>query len=169
MDLRFPGNSAELVAMRKGGNVPALPVLVTLAGPLPWSNTTLRATAGERYDWRPIRALDVEVFASRNVAWSDLVHTLADIAAAIPNTLALTFREGPSIDCGQMRVVPGQDFALFDWLPLPLDQAHWHASRVIANRLLNALGRDLPNPYDRACELVLQLADESHANVAEVA
>ncbi len=115
MDLRYPRNSAELIAMRKSGNVSALPVLVTLAGPLPYANVTLSAHAGERYDWNPVRALDIEVFASASVPWDSLLRTLADIAAIVPNTLVLTFREGPRIHCGETRTVPGQDFALFDW------------------------------------------------------
>lgn len=169
MHLRYPPNSAELVAMRKRGNVPELPVLVTLVGPLSWGNVTLSATPGERYDWRPITALDVEVFAATNVPWGDLLRTLSDIAAAVPETLVLTFREGPRVYCGEAHVVPGQDFALFDWFPMAIAPICWPASHVLARRLFDVLGNTLPNPYDDACGLAMQAVAEAHENAKEVA
>ncbi|WP_042337965.1 hypothetical protein [Paraburkholderia ferrariae] len=169
MDLRYPRNSAELVAMRKSGNVPELPVLVALAGPLNFNNVTLSAVAGQRYDWRPVAALDVEVFASADVPWGDLLRVLADIAAVVPKSLVLTFAEGPRVHCGEMSTVPGQDFALFDWFPMPIGPIHWPASRTLARRLLDASGDTLPAPYDHACELVVQLVAERCNNPMEMA
>lgn len=168
-NLRSPRNSAELIAMRKSGNRPELPVLVTLAGSLSWRNVTLSATPGERYDWRLITALDVEVFASTSVPWGDLLHMLADIAAAVPDTLVLTFREGPRVHCGEAHVVPGQDFALFDWFPMAIAPICWPASHVLARRLFDVLGDTIPNPYDDACNLAMQVVAEAHENAKEVA
>ncbi|MCA3842527.1 MAG: histidine ammonia-lyase [Burkholderia sp.] len=162
MSLRYPSNGAALVSMRRAGRVPELPVLVALAGPLRFDNVTLSAAAGQPYDWRPVAVLDVEVFASADVPWSDLLRTLADIAAAVPDTLVLAFREGPRVYCGERRAVFGEDFALFDWFPIAIAPICWSASHTLARRLFDALGDTLPNPYDHACELVAQLAAERH-------
>ena len=169
MKPRFPRNSAELIAMRKSGNVPELPVLVTLAGPLSWANVTLSATPGECYDWRLITALNVEVFASTEVPWGDLLRTLSDIAAVVPDTLVLTFREGPRVHCGEAHVVPGQDFVLFDWFPMAIAPICWPASHVLARRLFDVLGDTIPNPYDDACNFAMQVVADVHDNAKEVA
>ncbi|WP_249181348.1 histidine ammonia-lyase [Burkholderia sp. AU19243] len=169
MKPRFPRNSAALIAMRKSGNVPELPVLVALAGQLSWANVTLSATPGERYDWRLLTALDVEVFASTDVPWGDLLRTLSDIAAAVPDTLVLTFREGPRVHCGEAHVVPGQDFALFDWFPMAIAPISWPASHVLARRLFDVLGDTIPNPYDDACNLAMQAVAEAYESAKEVA
>lgn len=156
--------------MRRAGRVPELPVLATLVGPLRFENVTLSAAAGRLYDWRPIAALDVEVFASADVPWGDLLRTLGDISAAVPDTLVLAFREGPRVHCGERRIVPGEDFALFDWFPIPIPIAPmcWPASDTLARRLFDALCDTLPNPYDRACELIEQLAAERNESAKEV-
>lgn len=158
MDLRYPRNAAQLIAMRKSGHVPALPVLVTLAGSLSWANVTLLATVGERYDWRPISALDIEVFASASTGFHDLLAMLADVAAAVPKTMVLTFVEGPRIHCGEMRAL--MDFALFDWLPTSLGPGHYAEARKIEKRIWAELGRSIPTPFDEACELVGQVIHE---------
>ncbi|WP_175907933.1 histidine ammonia-lyase [Burkholderia seminalis] len=168
MSLRYPSNAAVLVSMRRAGRVPELPVLVTLAGPLRFDNVTLSASAGQPYDWRPVASLDVEVFASTNVPWGDLLRTLADIAAAVPDTLVLTFREGPRVHCGEAHAVPGQDFALFDWFPMAIAPICWPASHVLARRLFDVLGDALPNPYDAACNLAMQVVAEALENAKEV-
>ena len=168
MSHRYPSNGAALVSMRRAGRVPELPVLVTLAGPLRFDNVTLSASAGQPYDWRPIAALDVEVFASADVPWSDLLRTLADIAAAVPDTLTLSFREGPRVHCGERHAVPGEDFALFDWFPMAIAPIWWPASHTLARRLFDAIGDTLPNPFDQACELVAQLAAENHLDTLEM-
>ncbi|VWC29822.1 histidine ammonia-lyase [Burkholderia lata] len=168
MSFPYPSNGAVLVSMRRAGRVPELPVLVALAGPLRFDNVTLSARAGQPYDWRPVAALNVEVFASADVHWSDLLRTLADIAAAVPDTLVLAFREGPRVHCGERRAVHGEDFALFDWFPMPIAPMCWPASHTLARRLFDALGDTLPNPYDHACELVVQLAAERNRNAEEV-
>ncbi|CAM2187691.1 Histidine ammonia-lyase [Burkholderia cepacia] len=155
--------------MRRAGRMPELPVLVTLAGQLRFDNVTLSAVAGQPYDWRPVAALDVEVFASARVPWSDLLRTLADIAAAVPDTLVLSFREGPRVHCGERHVVPGEDFALFDWFPMPITPICWPASHTLARRLFDALGDTLPNLYDHASELAVQLAAERNENTTGVA
>jgi len=160
MDLRYPRNSAQLVAMRRRGEAPALPVLVTLAGPLSWSNVTLSAIAGERYDWRPIAALDVEVFASREVPFHDLLATLADIAAVVPRTMVLAFVEGPRVHCGEMHAVPGQDFALFDWFPMAIGPSDYLAASKIEKSLWAEMGRSIPISFDEACDLVVQVVTE---------
>ncbi|MBR8043524.1 histidine ammonia-lyase [Burkholderia cenocepacia] len=149
--------------------MPELPVLVALAGPLRFDNVTLSAVAGQPYDWRPVAALNVEVFASAGVPWSDLLRTLADIAAAVPDTLVLSFREGPRVHCGEAHVVPGQDFALFDWFPMAIAPICWPASHVLARRLFDVLGDTIPNTYDDACNLAMQVVAEAHENAKEVA
>lgn len=144
--------------MRKGGNVPALPVLVTLAGALNWSNLTLSATAGERYDWRPLAALDVEVFASADVPFYDLLGTLTGIAAVVPKTMVLTFLEGPRVHCGEMRCL--MDFALFDWFPMAIGPSHYADARKIARRILSEMGKAIPVPFDEALNVVEQVIHE---------
>lgn len=168
MSLHYPANGAALATMRRAGRVPELPVLVALAGPLRFDNVTLAAIAGQPYDWRPVTVLGVEVFASAGVPWSDLLRTLGDIAAAVPDTLVLAFREGPRVHCGERRTVPGEDFALFDWFPMPIAPMCWPASHTLARRLFDALGDTLPNPYDHACELVVQLAADRNESTKEV-
>lgn len=160
MDLRYPRNSAELVALRKGREVPALPVLVSLVGPLSWSNVTLQAIAGEPYDWRLLLDLNVEVFVDSNTPFVDLLRTLSAIAAAVPRTMVLAFLEGPRVHCGEMRTVPGQDFALFDWFPMAIGPSDYLAASKIEKSLWAEMGRSIPIPFDDACELVVQVVTE---------
>lgn len=155
---RLPSNAAALVAMRRAGRKPALPVLISLIGALEFSNTTLSAYAGQVCDWRPIAALDVEVFASTGIPFGDLLPTLADIASAVPKSLVLTFREGPRVHCGEMRTIT--DFALFDWFPMAIGPSHYPAARLIEKRLWQELGATVPIPYDEACDLVTEIANE---------
>lgn len=161
---RYPRNSGPLVAMRRNREIPALPVLVTLAGPLSWSNLTLAATAGERYDWRPLMALDVEVFASAAVPFGDLLATLSDIAAVVPKTMVLTFLEGPRIHCGESRTL--MDFALFDWLPMSIGPSHYLEARKIEKRIWAEMGRAIPVPFDEAVNVVGQFIQENAREAA---
>lgn len=165
MDLRYPRNAGQLVALRRNREIPALPVLVTLAGPLAWSNLTLSAVAGQRYDWRPVMALDVEVFASADVPFADLLATLADIAAVVPKTMVLTFLEGPRIHCGESRTL--MDFALFDWLPMSIGPSHYAEARKIEKRIWAELGRSIPIPFDEAVNVVGQVIHERAQEQAE--
>lgn len=153
--------------MRTAGEVPALPVLISLIGPLEFTNLTLHADAGTEYDWHLIAALKVEVFASASTPFRKLLSLLAGIAAAVPKHMVLTFIEGPRIDCGDMRTVT--DFALFDWFPMVITptcaapERHiraWNEGKVIEKKLWHELGRALPIPYDKAMDLVVQIAQE---------
>lgn len=159
MDLRYPRNAAELVAMRRNGDIPALPVLVSLAGQLSWTNVTLQATAGERYDWRPVAALDVEVFANAAVPFRDLLTTLTDIAAVVPKTMVLSFLEGPRVHCGEWRQIT--DFRLFDWFPMGIGPSSYLEGAMIAKRIFGELGKSIPIPYDEACDLYVKSALET--------
>lgn len=165
MDLRYPRNSGQLVALRRNREIPALPVLVTLTGALSWSNLTLSATAGQRYDWRPVMALDIEVFTSADVPFGDLLATLADIAAVVPKTMVLAFLEGPRVHCGEMRSL--MDFSLFDWLPMAIGPSHYADARKIEKRLWAELGRGIPIPFDEACDVVEQVIHERAKEQAE--
>lgn len=147
-----------LIDLRTSGMVPEHPVLVSLVGKLPYTNLTLLAKAGERYDWHAIAALEVELIASTQVPFSALLATLADIARAVPKRMVLTFTEGPRIECGEMRTL--RDFALFDWFPMAIAPICWPQSRHLAKRLWEALGNELPIPYDEAAELIPQVALE---------
>lgn len=156
---RYPRNAAELVAIRRKRDIPALPVLVSLVGQLSWSNVTLQATAGESYDWRPVAALNVEVFASSSVPFRDLLITLSDIAAVVPETMVLTFLEGPRVHCGESRQIT--DFKLFDWLPMGIGPNCYLEGAMIAKRIFGELGKSIPIPYDQACDLVIKIAQEN--------
>lgn len=98
----------------------------------------------------------------------EILHTLVGIAAVVPRSLVLTFREGPRVHCGESKIVPGQDFALFDWFPMAIgvmesaaDGAHYAAARKIEQYLWREIGRSIPIPYDDACGLVTQIASEN--------
>lgn len=153
-----PRNAQSLLDLRMSGDAPADPVLVSLVGSLRHANLTLYADAGAAHDWRCIAALDVEVFASTSVPFADLLRTLADLAAAVPRHMVLTFVEGPRVECGEMRTL--QDFALFDWFPIAIGPSAWDEGTVIARRLLDALGKELPIPYDHAVRLVGEVMQE---------
>ncbi|KVO84034.1 histidine ammonia-lyase [Burkholderia ubonensis] len=155
---RLPINGDVLANMRKGGAIPRAAVLVSLVGPLRYSNVTLLADPSECYDWRIVGGLDIEVITSVRVPLSQLLTALAEIAAGVPARMVLTYREGLSVECGEWRQVT--DFKVFDWFPMPLAHAAWGESRKLAHRLLAAVGKELPIPYDEALNLVIQLAEE---------
>jgi hypothetical protein len=162
---KLPRNSESLVALRTGGRKPELPVLISFAGPLEYSNLTLQASAGEKYDWHCIAGLEVEVFVSMRTPFSAILKRLADIAAAVPKVMILTFSEGPRIHCGEMRTLT--DFALFDWFPMVITPERaapanhiraWTEGSVIEKKLWHELGRALPIPYEKAADLVVEIA-----------
>jgi hypothetical protein len=155
---RLPRNSKGLIELREQGLAPELPVLISLIGKLDFDNVTLYAKPSESYDWQPIAALDVEVFAAVSVPFPELLRTLAEIAASVPRHMVLTFAEGPRVDCGEMRVL--QDFALFDWFPMSIGPCAYPQGTILARKLLDALGKELPIPYDRAVGLVLETMRE---------
>jgi hypothetical protein len=159
---QLPFNANRLIAMRKRRSAPALPVLASLVGPLEFSNFTLLAQAGGAYDWHCIAGLEVEVFVSHEVAFANVLRHLADIAAAVPKRMVLTFIDGPRIECGEWRTVPHPegDFALFDWFPIGIGPRYGQ-SQPIVRRLFAELGKALPIPFDRAMGLVLEVAQEA--------
>lgn len=157
---RYPRNADALIQMRLQGVVPELPVLISLNGQLPeFTNVVLQATAGESYDWRLVAGLNVEVFANSQVPFADLLTTLSAIAAVVPETMVLTFREGPRVHCGESRQIT--DFKLFDWLPMGIGPSSYLEGALIAKRIFGELGKSIPIPYDRACDLVVQIAQEN--------
>jgi hypothetical protein len=164
---QLPRNADALVAMRKAGDIPDLPVLISLVGSLEFSNLTLYANPGAKYDWHLIQALEVEVFVSAAIPFSKVLALLADIAAAVPDRMILTFTDGPRVDCGEKRRVT--DFEVFDWFPMvvtpvraaPADHIRaWKDGKVIERKLWKALGKALPIPYDKAMDLVVKIAKE---------
>lgn len=164
----LPLNAQSLLELRQHGRIPELPVLVSLVGKLEFTNLTLHAEAGVTYDWRAIAALEIEVFVSLEVPFAKLLRTLADLAAAVPKRMVLTFAEGACIECGEMRTVT--DFALFDWFPLAISPRRaaaaghiraWNDGQTISRKLWQALGDTLPIPYDRAMDLVVEIAAEN--------
>ncbi|QND94355.1 hypothetical protein SY91_01754 [Burkholderia cenocepacia] len=156
---RYPANSEALVAMRRRRQAPAGSVLVSFVGPLQWSNVTLTASVNERYDWRPIAALDIEAFASASIAFPALLRSLVDMAAAVPRRMVLTFREGPRVELGEWRQIT--DFRVFDWCPMALGGPCWDDARALALRIFAELGKSIPTPYDEACTLVIKAAQEA--------
>lgn len=164
----LPLNAQSLLELRQHGRIPELPVLVSLIGKLDFTNLTLHAEAGEAYDWRAVSALEIEVFVSLAVPFPKLLRTLADLAAAVPKRMVLTFAEGACVDCGEMRTVT--DFALFDWFPMVVSPRRaapaehiraWNDGQTIARKLWAALGDTLPIPYDKAMDLVVEIAAEN--------
>lgn len=167
---QLPSNANSLIAMRTGDkpSVPELPVLISFVGPLEFNNLTLLATAGGKYDWHCIGGLEVEVFVSQQMPFSAVLKQLADIAAGVPKTMVLTFTEGPRVHCGEMRTVT--DFALFDWFPMVVTPERaapdnhiraWTEGKVIEKQLWDEIGRALPIPYEKAMELVVEIAREN--------
>lgn len=155
---RFPKNSPTLTDMRERGEIPALPILVSFIGPLGYNNVTLQGDVSERYDWRPVAALDVEIFASASVEFPKLLRALSDIAEVVPQTMVLTFKEGPRVHCGEWRQI--DDFRLFDWFPMAIGPSCYPQGGVIARKILSELGRAIPIPYDEACDLFHKVARE---------
>ncbi len=151
-------NAEGLMDLRMRGIRPELPVLVSLIGPLLFSNVTLMADAKRRYDWRVIGGLEIEVMASTAVPFPGLLQTLADLAAGVPRRMILSFEEGARVECGEWRQIT--DFKVFDWYPMALSHDAWGESRALARRLVAEVGKSLPDPYDEALNLVIQLASE---------
>lgn len=167
---QLPRNADSLIAMRTGETpkVPELPVLISFVGPLEYRNLTLQANSGVKYDWHCIAGLEVEVFVSQKLTFSAVLKQLAEIAAGVPKTMVLTFTEGPRVHCGEMRTVT--DFAVFDWFPMVVTPERaapathiraWTEGKVIEKQLWDELGRALPIPYEKAMDLVVEIAREN--------
>lgn len=148
--------------------VPELPVLISFVGPLEYRNLTLQANPGVKYDWHCIACLEVEVFVSLKTPFYAVLKRLADIAAGVPKTMVLTFIEGPRVHCGEMRTVT--DFAVFDWFPMVVTPERaapanhiraWTEGKVIEKKLWDEVGRALPIPYEKAMNLVVEIAREN--------
>jgi hypothetical protein len=158
----IPRNAQSLVDLRMRGLVPELPVLVSLGERLDFSNVTLYADPGVRYGWRMLAGLETEIFTSLSAPFQKLLRTLADIAAAVPARMILTFTEGARVDCGEMRTICHEagDFSLFDWFPMAIGPSGYADGTKVARRLWAALGHEIPIPFDDAMDLVVELAAE---------
>jgi hypothetical protein len=151
---RLPRNGDNLLRMRREGWRPDGLVLASLVGSLGFDNYTTYADPGTSYDWSMLAGLEVELVVSTSVPFGAVLRTLADIAAAVPATLALGYVEGPRVDCGRSRYVlesirPVTGRMIFDWYPITAltvspDSTH------IAQRLWRELGSAIPTPYDSA-------------------
>ena len=162
---QFPRNAEQLIAMRKAKGVPELPVLVSFDGLLDFSNLTLIAKPAESYDWRCLADLEIEVFVSQSTSFAEVIAQLAAIAAVVPKRMILTFLEGPRIDCGERRMVRDEagDFWLFDWFPMAIGPFSYAGASALTRRIWAAIAKgDIPTPFDRAAELVVQIAKERH-------
>lgn len=160
--MKIPLNASRLIALRKRREVPELPVLVSFAGSLEFTNTTLLAVASEDYDWRCLTGLEVEVFVSNDTAFAAVLRHLAAIAAVVPSRMILTFIEGPRVECGEWRVVPHPDgdFMLFDWFPIGVGPRFYGDAQAVVRKLVRELGKALPIPFDRATDLLFEIARE---------
>jgi hypothetical protein len=162
-----PRNASSLIAMRMSGDVPELPILASFVGPLNRFNN-LALIAGkpaDDYDWRALRGLEVEVIATQQVPFAHLVRHLAAIAAVVPKRMVLTFVEGPCIECGESRTVCDEhgDFMLFDWFPIAIAiiPTGYVGAQIVTRKLWAAIARgDIPTPFDRAMDLVVEIAKE---------
>lgn len=156
MNRRLPRNGANLLRMRQEGWCPDGLVLVSFVGALSYRNFTLYCDAGIPCDWSMLAALDAELIVSTRVPFNTVLRTLADIAAAVPATLALGYVEGPRIDCGRSRYVlesirPISGRMMFDWCPSTALTVSPYSTRI-AQRLWRELGSTIPTPYDAALE-----------------
>lgn len=161
--MNLPLNAQSLIDLRMRGVVPNLPVLVSFVGPLnDFTNVTLLGQSAGAYDWHCIAGLEVEVFVSRKVAFTDVLAQLAAIAAGVPKRMILTFTEGPRVECGELRIVPhpSGDFGLFDWFPIAIGPTWYAEGGKVARRLWSELGRGLPIPFDEASGILLKIASE---------
>jgi hypothetical protein len=162
---RLAGNGAALLTMRRGGLRPAGVVLVSLIGGLRFDNFTLYARPRQADDWSPLADLDVEVFANMRVPFADVLATLAGIARAVPRSLALSFIEGPGVDCGcsaylleSLRPCVGRP--LFNWMPIGCAPSHRAASARLAKRLWREVGGALPDPYGQMLDRLPPLLEQ---------
>lgn len=91
-----PRNASGIIAARRAGQRPADPIVVSFVGALDWSNPTVYADPGTRYDWGFLHDLSVIVAVTadrkpgpelrrilaaepRTFVWSDAI--LADVSA----------------------------------------------------------------------------------------
>jgi len=155
---RFPQNAEPLIALRRRGEKPEQPVLVSLVGKLDFPNLTLLARPSQPYDWRPVAGLDVELFASPIVPFEALLRTLGEIASVVPASLVLTFPSHARVHCGDWAEV--SDFRLFDWFPIPVDLNRYPQGGKLSQRLWDALGKSLPIPYVEATQAFLTISRE---------
>lgn len=149
--------------MRIARQVPELPVLISFVGPIGFDNVTLIGDPESQQDWHVVAGLDVEVFVSKAMSFASIVRALCLIASAVPKRIVLTFREGPRVECGEMRTVAHEDgdFALFDWFPIAIGPMAYPAGQVVARQLLAAIADgEIPTPFDRAMDLVVAAAAE---------
>lgn len=161
--MNAPLNASSLIAMREVRRVPELPVLVSLVGPLDFTNLTLHADAGETMDWHCLQALQVEVFASVDVPFAKVIRTLVDIAAVVPDRMVLAFTEGLRVECGESRRIydDAGEFELFDWFPMAVGPNAYVSSQIIEKKLWKAIAsQEIPTPFDRARELVGEIIKE---------
>lgn len=164
MNRRLPRNGANLLRMRQEGWCPDGLVVVSLIGALGYQNFTLYCDAGIPCDWSMLAALDAELIVSTRVPFDTVLCTLADIAAAVPATLALGYVEGPRIDCGRSRYVlesirPVTGRMMFDWYPITALTGSPDSTRI-AQCLWQELGGTIPTPFDAALSRLQPLLEK---------
>jgi hypothetical protein len=151
----LPRNGDALLRMRREGMRPEGMTLISLIGDLPYTNFMLYADPASAIDWTPVAGLDVDLIVDTSISFATVLRQLANIAAATPEYLILSYREGPRIECGRARYVletfnPNTGRMLFDWFPVAVGAARHDVSRKIEQRLWSELGDRLPAPFDAA-------------------
>lgn len=161
---RLPRNGNDLLCMRREGWRPDGLVLVSLVGSLRYDNYTLYADPAVPHYWRMLAGLDAELVVDTSVQFGAVLRALADIAAAVPATLALGYVEGPRVDCGRSRYVlesikPMIGRMMFDWYPITALTASPDSTRI-AQRLWLELGGTIPTPFDAALSRLQPLLEK---------
>lgn len=70
-------NAQPIVDARLRGMKPEGMILVSLVGPMAAGNHTVHASAGQAYDWRWTRGLDVCVYVGARIDWAATVKAIA--------------------------------------------------------------------------------------------
>lgn len=91
MNAKLAKGAQPILDARMKGKRPADMVMVALAEPIKTDNPVVYADAGQRYDWRWVRGLDVCLNVTDGDDWPN---TLFDIARGRPAHLELWNREG---------------------------------------------------------------------------
>lgn len=162
----YPRNGEDLLRLRREGMRPDGVVLVSMVGSLPHANYTLYADATTPCDWSMLAGLDVDLIVSRSIPFRLVLRALAALADACPAQMAISYIEGPCVDCGQARYVPlsVQPLAgrmMFDWYPLAVGR---DAQGIALERSLwRELGNGIPTHSDTAIYCAAEQLDKEIA------
>ncbi|WP_429497286.1 hypothetical protein ACQUFY_12040 [Robbsia andropogonis] len=165
--MRPPRNGDVLLAARRRGEKPSGAVIVSLVGQLPDRNFTLYvdATSPERFDWKSILGLDIEIVTNLRYPFSNLLGMLADMTEAVPASMLLRYTEGPQIALGKAHWLPeamdGKFYRLFDWWPFALTPGR--AALKVEKALWRHVGTALPDYYLPTMGLCIERMEQGKA------